>query len=83
MKLPLILLTMIFLLSPSLVFSNTSKTCPKTISEKAPFVYEGCSGEACGHIEKCNEIKNAKFFTSVISSAGSGVIISTPGSGKI
>lgn len=98
------LLSMIALIFfSSLSFSENSKTCPEIISEKMPFIYEGCSGEACGylkyykatrrielhaepkenskiigHIERCRDIKDAKFFTNVITT-GSGVVVSALG----
>ena len=96
MKASQLLSMMALIFFPSLAFSENSKTCPKIISEQMPFIYEGCSGEACGylkyykairrielhaepkenskitgHIEKCSDIKKAKFFTSVITT-GSG-----------
>ncbi len=106
MKVFQLLLSVALILSSSLSISETFKICPKMISEKEPFTYGGCSGEACGYlkyykalrkvelhsnpndkskivgyIEKCESIKDAKFFTSV-SEAGEGVIISNLGNGK-
>jgi len=57
------LLSMIALIFfSSLSFSENSKTCPKIISEQMPFIYEGCSGEACGYLKYYKAIRKTELY---------------------